>query len=96
MDLNGQDLARLVANRVDGLSQQLATAALQAALDEIAQTLTQGGKVRLQEFGTFSSRHRLGRRILHPRTREPLDLPARCVPIFVPASSLCARVAGPL
>ncbi len=90
--INRQELARLMADRVDGLSQRLAEAALQAAQECITETLKQGGVVRLNEFGTFSLRRRAARRVLHPRTREALDIPARLVPVFAPAPHLSNQV----
>ncbi|WP_218081209.1 HU family DNA-binding protein [Anthocerotibacter panamensis] len=92
--INRQELARLMAQRVDGLSQRLATVALQTALECISETLVRGGVVRLSEFGTFSLRKRPGRRILHPRTREPLEVAECLVPMFAPATTLRTRVGG--
>jgi len=92
--MNQQELVRLMASRVDGLSQRLASAALQAALDGITETMVQGGVVRLQEFGTFTARLRPARRVLHPRTREAIEIPAGYIPSFTPATHLRSQVGG--
>jgi nucleoid DNA-binding protein len=90
--LHREELVRLMANKVDGLSQRLAGAALSAALESITETLVQGGIVRLNEFGTFTVRKRSARRIQHPRTRETLEVAACTIPTFVPAAALRSRV----
>jgi DNA-binding protein HU-beta len=92
--INRQELTRMMANRVDGLSQRLAGAALQAALECMVETLGRGGVVRLSDFGTFSLRKRQTRSIQHPRTREVMNLPECMVPVFTPAPSLRAHVSS--
>jgi nucleoid DNA-binding protein len=86
-------LARQMAAQVDGLTVEMAAAALEAMLDSISQCLAQGGSVRLARFGTFSLRHRPARQTYHPRTKAPVHIPAADVPHFVPSPEL-GRPAG--
>ncbi len=92
--INRQELARLMAHKVDGLSQRVAAAALDAALDAITETLLRGGAVRLHDFGTFSTRHRPTRQVRHPKTRELLIVPAQRVTIFAPSAALRTQLGG--
>lgn len=90
--LNREELARLMAQRVDGLSQRLACAALTAALEEMSEILAKGGTIRLHEFGNFGIRRRSARQVRHPRTGELLLIPAARVAFFNPAQGLQQRV----
>lgn len=92
-------LARQVAAQVDGLSLRLAGAAVEAIASSIADALASDGTVQLNGFGTFSVRQRPARQTFHPRTREPITIPAASVPHFSPSpqlrdrvSTACARV----
>lgn len=91
-DLNRRSLSRQIADQVDGLTIQMASAALDACLESIATTLAQGGSVRLAGFGTFSSRLRKPRTTHHPRTQELLQIPATLVPTFSPSPKLQQRL----
>ncbi|MFQ3614526.1 MAG: HU family DNA-binding protein [Cyanobacteriota bacterium] len=86
--LNRRLLARQMAAQVDGLTVEMAAAALEAMLESISQCLAQGGSVRLARFGTFSLRHRSARQTYHPRTKAPIRIPAADVPHFVPSPEL--------
>ena len=85
-------LARLVADRVDGLSVRMASAAVEATCDTIAEALARNESVTLSNFGTFKTRQRNSRQTQHPRTREPIEIPAALVPAFVPSRQLQQQV----
>lgn len=91
-DLNRHSLSRQIADQVDGLSIQMAAAALDACLDRIAHAIAQGGSVRLAGFGTFSSRQRKRRTTRHPRTQALLEIPATWIPTFSPSPQLQDRL----
>lgn len=86
-------LAREVASRVDGLSLRMAKAAVDALTESIADVLLEDGTVQLNGFGTFSLRHRAARQTFHPRTRQPIAIPAASVPNFSPSPQLRHRIA---
>jgi nucleoid DNA-binding protein len=90
--LNRQQLVQQMATRVDGLTQKLSAAALQAALDTIVEALSSGQPVHLSGFGTFSLRHRQARTNLHPRTGQPVAVPAARVAVFTPSAQLRKRL----
>lgn len=51
------------------------------------------GEVRFPEFGKFEVRHHKARQGRDPRTGEEITIPARSVPVFVPAAEFKRRVA---
>lgn len=93
--LTRQQLIQQMAIRVDGLSQKLSAAALQAALDTITESLALGHPVHLSGFGAFSLRYRQARTNLHPRTGKPVAVPAARLAVFVPAAQLRQRLQLP-
>lgn len=79
--MNKSDLIAAVAERA-GLSRSQSSAAVEAALDAIVDTLKKGGDVRLVGFGTFQVVNRaagVGRNL---RTGEAIKIPASKAPKF--------------
>ncbi|MCB1233364.1 MAG: integration host factor subunit beta, partial [Verrucomicrobiae bacterium] len=60
--------------------------------DEIAERLTEGGRVELRGFGAFSTRYRHARRGRNPRTGEAVSVPDKRVPYFKPGKDMRARL----
>ena len=60
--------------------------------DEIAERLSDGGRVELRGFGAFSTRERQARQGRNPRTGETVDVPAKRVPYFKPGKEMRARI----
>ena len=56
--------------------------------EEIAQRLTDGGRVELRGFGAFSTRERAARTGRNPRTGEAVEVPAKRVPYFRPGKEM--------
>ena len=69
--MNKNDLISQVADDT-GLSKVDATKAVDAVLDNIAGSLSNGGEVRLVGFGTFSVTHRKATTGRNPRTGEAI------------------------
>jgi DNA-binding protein HU-beta len=65
-----------------GLSRSDATKAVDAVLDSVTGTLSNGGSVSLVGFGTFSVKARAARAGRNPRTGETIQIPASNVPGF--------------
>lgn len=57
-------------------------AALDAALEVVAEALEAGDSVRLIGFGTFEVRERKARTGRNPKTKEPVEIPASRTPVF--------------
>lgn len=94
IEMDRRTLARLVAERVDGLSVRMASAAIEATCEAIAESLAQGEGVTLSNFGTFKTRQRKARQTYHPRTQEPITIPAARAVAFVPSPKLQEKVRG--
>ncbi len=60
--------------------------------DEIAQRLSEGGRVELRGFGAFSTRERAARTGRNPRTGESVDVPAKRVPYFKAGKDMRRRL----
>ncbi len=60
--------------------------------DEIAQRLTEGGRVELRGFGAFSTRERDARKGRNPRTGDAVEVPGKRVPFFKPGKEMRERL----
>lgn len=56
--------------------------------EELAQRLSDGGRVELRGFGAFSTRERQARQGRNPRTGEVVDVPSKRVPYFKPGKDM--------
>ena len=65
---------------------------IDAFLDAVKEALARGDGIELRGFGTFKVRHRKARTGRNPRTGEPVEVPARNVPVFQPSTLLRERV----
>lgn len=81
---------RLVKNTAAkcGITREMARAVVNTVMAEIAATLGHGDKVALIGFGTWAVASRAERIGRHPRTGEPLKIPAHKVPVFRPGKGL--------
>jgi DNA-binding protein HU-beta len=82
-----------VANRA-GLGKKEATAAVDAVLETIQETLERGSEVTFSGFGKFSVADRGARQGVHPRTGAPIEIAASRVPRFTAGSGLKKAVNG--
>lgn len=61
-------------------------------LDEMAETLSQGDRIEIRGFGSFSLRFRKPRLGRNPKTGESVELGSRHVAHFKPGKELRERV----
>jgi DNA-binding protein HU-beta len=87
--MNKSELVSAVAQKSE-LSKVDAKKALDAVLESIGEELKNDGKVVLVGFGTFSVTERSARKGINPRTKEPIDIPAKKVVKFKAGSELSA------
>jgi len=87
------DLIKAAADK-SGLTQKDTAAAVNAALEIIAEALGRGEKVTLTGFGTFEVRHRQERSGVNPQTREKITIPATKAAGFKPGADLAKAVKG--
>ena len=85
--MNKGELIEAVADSA-GISRADATKAVDAILDSITGTLSNGGSVSLVGFGTFSVKARAARTGRNPRTGEPIQIAASNVPGFKAGKAL--------
>lgn len=85
--MNKTDLVNEIAAKA-GLSKPAAKAALDATLESIGQALANDDKVQLLGFGTFQAIEKEARMGINPRTKEKIEIPARKVVKFKPATDL--------
>jgi DNA-binding protein HU-beta len=71
-----------------GLTRKQSTDAIEAALNAVEDVLGRGGEVSLAGFGKFSVAERGARQGVHPRTGDPIQIPATRVPRFTAGSNL--------
>ncbi len=79
--MSREDLIKKIAVAA-GISQKLAGVALAAVLEGVTGALEAGDKVSLVGFGTFSVAQRAARNGINPKTKKPLKIAARKVPVF--------------
>ena len=89
--MNKTELIAEVAAKA-GLSKKDAEKALNATIDAIADALAAGDKVQLVGFGGFETKKREARMGRNPRTKETIQIPASCVPVFKAGKALKDKV----
>ena len=85
------DLVDQVAATVP-LTKSQTEAVLTQCLQAIMDTVQAGEAVDLRGFGHFHVRHRQPRTGRHPRTGEPVQIPAKAVPSFTAGKAFQERV----
>ena len=91
--MSRDDLIKKIAGTA-GISQRTAGIALNAMLEGVTQALKKEEKVSLVGFGSFSVAHRKARNGVNPKTKKPLKIPARKVPVFKAGKRLKEAVKG--
>ena len=89
--MNKTELIAATAEKA-GMTKKDAERALNAALDAITATLTEGGRIQLSGFGIFEVKTREARTGRNPRTKETIQIPASKNPVFKASSALKATV----
>ena len=80
------DLVAAVAEK--GMTKKQAAAAVDAAISAIKGALSEGDKVSLVGFGSFSVKNRQARTGHNPRTGKKMKIKAKKVPSFTPGKAL--------
>ena len=85
--MNKTDLIKSVAKATD-LTQVKATEVVGAVLEDIVKSLKSGDAVTLNDFGTFKITQRKARKGFNPRTKQPIQIPAKKAVKFTPYKTL--------
>ena len=74
--MNNTDFINAVAEK-SGLSKVDAKKAVEAFVETVSSELKEGGKVALLGFGSFSVAEKSARKGVNPKTKQPIEIPAR-------------------
>jgi len=89
--MSKQELIASVAQKAK-LSKAVAAKAVDSLFKGIRDSLARGKSVGFVGFGTFLVSKRSARNGIHPRTRQPIQIPAKKVPRFRAGKALKAAV----
>lgn len=89
--MNKTELVNAVAEKA-GISKVNAKAAVDAAMEVVANALAEGDKISLIGFGTFSVAEKAARTGFNPRTKEAIEIPARKTIKFKAGADLADKV----
>ena len=88
------DLIESLVRKQPQLNYKDVELAVKTLLDQMAQTLSNGERIEIRGFGSFSLHYRPARIGRNPKSGEPVSLPAKYVPHFKPGKELRERVNG--
>ena len=86
------ELIDQLAARFPNLVKEDAALSVQALLQAMTQTLSNGNRVEIRGFGVFSINQRLARQSRNPKTGEAVQVPAKYVPVFKAGKEMRERV----
>ncbi|MBC8554775.1 MAG: integration host factor subunit beta [Candidatus Brocadiales bacterium] len=85
------DLVDKVAHKIK-LNKKQAEDVINALINSISDSLSEGGKVEIRGFGSFRIRERNARTARNPKSGEMVEVPAKKVPFFKAGKELRAMV----
>ena len=83
-----RELVTEVSEKLDDYYKQDVAQAVDIILEEITRALTEGRRVEIRGFGSFSVRTRKPRTTKNPKTGKMMDIPARKTLHFTMSKSL--------
>ncbi|HEX7049612.1 MAG TPA: HU family DNA-binding protein [Longimicrobiales bacterium] len=87
------DLVEQVADAIGpGITKKDCALVVDGLLNAIKNALSTHQNIEIRGFGTFKVRQRKSRMARNPRTGDPVEVPARVVPIFKPSKDLRSQV----
>lgn len=86
------DLVALLSERFPQLAQRDAEFAVKTILDAMSDALSQGHRIEIRGFGSFSINRRPPRMGRNPRSGAQVPIPEKLVPHFKPGKSLREEV----
>ena len=83
-------------DRISGKQSQLSSKdvelSVKAMIEYMSQVLSEGGRIEIRGFGSFSLHYRIPRVGRNPKTGTPVSLTGKYVPHFKPGKELRDRV----
>jgi integration host factor subunit beta len=86
------ELIERIAAKQPQLSAKDCEFAVKAILEYMSQSLSEGGRIEIRGFGSFSLHYRVPRIGRNPKTGTPVALSGKYVPHFKPGKELRDRV----
>ncbi len=86
------EIIELIARKQTQFSQKDIEIAVNQIVDSMIETLSQGERIEIRGFGSFSLHYRKARVGRNPKTGETVELSDKRVPHFKPGKSLKERV----
>jgi DNA-binding protein HU-beta len=89
--MNKTDLVNQIAKKT-GLTKTKSNEVIDAFVSSVTESLTEGEKVTLVGFGTFTTSKREARKGRNPKTGEVINIPGKTVARFKAGSELSKNV----
>ena len=86
------ELIDRIASKQAQLSSKDVELAIKSILEHMSQILSEGGRIEIRGFGSFSLHYRVPRIGRNPKTGSPVALSGKYVPHFKPGKELRDRV----
>ena len=86
------ELIERLASQQNQLSYKEVVLVVKTTLEHMAQTLSEGERIEIRGFGSFSLHYRAPRVGRNPKTGESVKLEGKSVPHFKPGKELRERV----
>ena len=90
--LNKSDLIERIALKNPHLAEPLVEDAVKIMIDQMIEALSNGDRIEIRGFGSFSLHHRPPRVGRNPKTGESVNVGSKYVPHFKPGKELKERV----
>lgn len=91
LTMTKSELIETIAQKQSQLAHKDIDLAVKAILEQMAQSLSEGERIEIRGFGSFSLHYRPPRHGRNPKTGEAVSLPAKQVPHFKPGKELRDR-----
>lgn len=88
------ELIERMAGEQTHLNQADVELAVRCILEQLSRALSEGERIEIRGFGSFSLHYRPPRMGRNPKTGEAVALPGKYVPHFKPGKALRERVNG--
>lgn len=86
------ELIDRIAGKQSQLSSKDVELSVKAMIEYMSQVLSEGGRIEIRGFGSFSLHYRIPRVGRNPKTGTPVALTGKYVPHFKPGKELRERV----
>ena len=86
------ELITQLSEKFSQLVHKDAELSVKTIIDSLGNTLSNGGRVEIRGFGSFSLNHRPARLGRNPKTGEKVNVPEKFLPHFKPGKELKIKV----